>query len=97
MEVTEEVERLAKMARIHIPKENLEKMALEFDSVVAYIRQLDELTLTKEGGPKLPKLHNVFRSSERVNPPGTWTKSLTNLFPKKDGDSLSVKKILSHD
>ena len=93
----ETVERLASLARIAIPDEKKEVLAAEFGSVLAYIAQLDELTLSQGAAPALPALHNVFREDENPNTPGIWTEEIVKAFPAKSGNALSVKKILSHD
>jgi aspartyl/glutamyl-tRNA(Asn/Gln) amidotransferase C subunit len=93
----ETVERLAALARIQISDENKEALAAEFGHIISYIGQLDELTLAHEGGPSVPKLHNVFREDSYPNATGEWTETIVEAFPSKSGNSLSVKKILSHD
>ncbi len=91
------VERLAALARIAIPDSRKESLAAEFESVLAYIGQLDELSLSIEGTPELPPLHNVFRDDTGPYAPSTWTKEIVDAFPAKAGDALSVKKIISID
>lgn len=93
---TEDVKRLATLARISVPEASLEAFAHEFDSILSYVGKLNELTLP-EGDRVIPVVHNVFRVDENPTPPGTWTKAIVEQFPQKEGDSLSVKKILSHD
>jgi len=92
----EDVKRLASLARISVPEEDLARFASEFDSILAYVGKLDELSLP-EGERRVPLLRNVFREDGEPNVPGTWTKALTDQFPERDGDSLSVKQIISHD
>lgn len=92
----EDVKRLASLARIEVPEGDLVRFASEFDSILAYVGKLDELTLP-ESGKRVPALRNVFREDGEPNVPGTWTKKLADQFPERDGDSLSVKQIISHD
>jgi len=93
----ETVERLAALARIAIPADRKEALATEFDSIRAYIAQLDELTLPDGGAPALPALHNVFREDTDAYAPGTWTEDIVQAFPDRAENALSVKKIISHD
>lgn len=93
----ETVERLAALARIRIPEDRKEKLADEFGHILSYIAQLDELTLSREGAPKVPALHNVFRDDTDPNETGEWTKDIVDAFPSKKGNALTVKKIISHD
>jgi aspartyl/glutamyl-tRNA(Asn/Gln) amidotransferase C subunit len=92
----ETVERLAALARISIPEERKEALAAEFEGIVAYIGQLDELSLSK-GGTAVPPLHNVFRDDANAYESGAFTKDIVDAFPAKEGNALSVKKIISHD
>lgn len=91
------VERLAALARIRIPEERKEQLAAEFEHILSYIAQLDELTLAREGQPKVPALHNVFRDDSNPNEAGEWTEEIVKAFPSKKGSTLTVKKIISHD
>jgi aspartyl/glutamyl-tRNA(Asn/Gln) amidotransferase C subunit len=93
----ETVERLAALARISIPEEKKEALAAEFGSVLAYIAQLDELSLEAGKIPVVPPLHNVFREDTNPNEPGSNTEAIVHAFPARDGNALSVKKIISHD
>ncbi len=93
---SEDVKRLAALARVDVPEADLERFASEFDSILAYVGKLDELTLP-ETGLEIPAVRNVLRADGGEYAPGTWTEALVAQFPQKEGDSLSVKKILSHD
>lgn len=91
------VERLAALARITVAPERAAAFDAEFSSVLAYIGQLDELTLPTAGTPNVPAHHNVFRPDQAPYTPGTWTEKIVQLFPFKRGNALSVKKIVSND
>jgi len=93
---TEDVKRLAQLARVEVADENLERFATEFDSVLAYVGKLDELTLS-EGDTNQSLVRNVLRADEGAHAAGTWTERIVAQFPAKEGNSLSVKKIISHD
>ena len=92
----EDVKRLAALARVDVPEDDLARFAAEFDGILAYVGKLDELTLP-EGAVSVPALRNVLRKDEGEYEAGTWTEAITAQFPQKEGNSLSVKKILSHD
>jgi aspartyl/glutamyl-tRNA(Asn/Gln) amidotransferase C subunit len=93
----ETVERLSTLARIAVPEDRKEALASEFQSVIAYIAQLNELDISVSDTPALPKLHNVTRPDGNAYEAGSWTEEIVNAFPAKAGNALSVKKIISHD
>lgn len=92
----EDVKRLANLARIEVPEGDLERFATEFDSILAYVGKLDELTLPEASGALSP-VRNVLREDGAPTEPGTWTERIVAQFPEKEGNALSVKKIISHD
>lgn len=93
----DDVKRLAALARLSVPEEKLRALAAEFDSILKYIGQLDELKLDRAATPEAPALHNAFREDGTPHPSGEWTEALVKQFPARDGDSLSVKQIINYD
>lgn len=93
----EEVQKLAALARIDIPKEKLAKFAAEFDGILAYVGKLDELTLPEGNKRVVPVVRNVMREDGEPHEKGKYTEKLVEQFPNREGNSLKVKKILSHD
>lgn len=92
----EDVRRLAALARIEVADADLERFAAEFDAVLAYVGKLDELTIPDQERVLAP-VRNVFRKDEVTVAPGSYTEALASQFPQREGDSLSVKQIISHD
>ena len=98
MASAEDVKKLAALARLSIPDGKLETRAAEFDRIVSYIDQLNQLDLAvKTTTPAAPAHRNVFREDGEPTPSGTWTDKLIPLFPSKKDNRLEVKKILSQD
>lgn len=96
MATSEEVKKLAALARIEVGEAELEKFAKEFDGILAYVGQLDALTITHESG-KRPQVRNVFRHDAHPHEAAAHTKALTDAFPERDGDYLKVKQIISYE
>lgn len=92
----EDVQRLAALARVDVAEATLTRFANEFDSILAYVGKLDELTLP-ERDRNVSSVRNVLRVDEGAYESGTWTTQIVAQFPEKEGDSLSVKKIINHD
>ncbi|HUQ30109.1 MAG TPA: Asp-tRNA(Asn)/Glu-tRNA(Gln) amidotransferase subunit GatC [Candidatus Paceibacterota bacterium] len=97
MATADDVKKLGALARITVSEEELPKFTAEFDAILAYVGQLDSLALPKDLKDSKPPLRNVFREDENPTPAGTWTEKLASAFPAREGDSLVVKQIISHD
>lgn len=92
----EDVLRLAALARVEVTDADLPRFAAEFDAVLAYVGKLDELTIASLER-ETPSVRNVFRKDQVTHEPGSFTQKLAGQFPQREGDSLSVKQIISHD
>ncbi len=97
MATREEVKKLAALARISVPEQELERFTKEFDAILAYVSQLEELKLPKDLKEDKPALRNVFRADENPTAPSTWTKKLVDAFPEKENDYLVVKRVITHE
>jgi aspartyl/glutamyl-tRNA(Asn/Gln) amidotransferase C subunit len=95
MATADEVKKLAALARITVPDADLPKFAAEFDAILKYVGQLEELKVEK-GEPLLPYT-NVFRADGTPHEKGKYTKRIVEQFPAHEGDALAVKQIISHD
>lgn len=97
MATTEDVEKLATLARISVSPEELPKFTKDFDAIIAYVGQLESLALPADLKNDKPALRNVLREDGEPTPPGTWTEKLAEAFPEREGDALVVKQIISND
>lgn len=96
MALTDDVKRLAALARIEVKDEEIEKFAKEFESVLAYVGQIESLKVSHKAGDT-PAVRNIMREDGEPHAKGAYTKVLVDQFPDKDGNSLKVPKILSND
>ena len=96
MATTEDVRKLAALARIRIADADLPTFTKEFDSILAYVGQLEALTLP-EGLSSDTPLRNVMRADGPATPARTYTEKLAAQFPEREGDALVVKQIIDHD
>ncbi len=97
MATSEEVQKLAALARVTVSEKELPKFTKEFDAILTYVGQLESLSLPKSMEGAKPSLRNVFRADENPTLAGTWTKKMTGAFREKEGDALVVKQIITHD
>ena len=96
MATTEEVKKLAALARITIADAELQAFTKEFEAIIAYVGQLEGLSVSGEAGDRKPHLRNVMRADGAPHAPGRFTEKLAEQFPAREGDALVVKQIISH-
>ena len=97
MATTEEVKKLAALARIRVGDAELEKFTSEFDAILAYIAQLEVLDVSHSKDVQKPPLRNVMRPDGEPHASGAYTEKLAEQFPVREGNALSVKQIISHE
>lgn len=97
MATTEDVQKLAALARIKISDADLEKFTKEFDAILAYVGQIESLDLPKDLAGEKPALRNVMREDAEPYAPRTNTEKIAAQFPAREGDALVVKQIISHE
>jgi len=97
MATYEDIKHLATLARISVSEQDLPKLSTEFESILKYIGQLESLAVPESSDLHVPLLHNVFRDDKNPTPSGANTQKIINAFPKRNGNALSVKKIITHE
>lgn len=88
----EEVEHLAKLARIELLSNEVENFTYEIESILKYVGQIKEVSGDTEKAN--PKLRNVMREDVVTNNSGEYTEQILNNAPFREGNYLKVKKIL---
>jgi aspartyl-tRNA(Asn)/glutamyl-tRNA(Gln) amidotransferase subunit C len=96
MASSEEVRKLAALARIEVSDSEVDKFAQEFESILSYVGKIEALVVAGIKDTH-PGVRNVMRKDEHPHEPGVHTKKLVAQFPESDGDYLKVKQIISHD
>lgn len=96
MATSEDVTKLAALARIAVPEEKLPAFVAEFDAILAYVGKLDELKVSKDGS-SVSAVRNVLREDADPHAAGAWTQTLAAQFPERERDYLAVKQIISYD
>jgi aspartyl/glutamyl-tRNA(Asn/Gln) amidotransferase C subunit len=96
MATKEDVRKLAALSRVRLSDAELDALTKEFDAILAYVGQLDALSIDT-GGTGAPRLRNVMREDGDPHAPGAHTGKIAAQFPARDGDYLEVKQIISYD
>lgn len=96
MDRKDEVRKLAGLARIEVSETEVVQFAKEFDDILSYIGTIESLAVTREPNER-PFMRNVFRKDEVTHDTGAHTEKLRDQFPDREGNSLKVKQIITHD
>ncbi len=88
----DDIQHLAKLARIEITEEEMEKMTGEIDSILGYVGQINNVSA--EDKREVPLHRNVMREDEVTHQDGEFTEKLLSNAPQREGQYVKVKKIL---
>ena len=91
----DEIEKFADLARINISDSEKKRFAEDIESILGYVGVVSE-NVSKEK-IEAPEHRNVMREDGEPQKTGEYTEKIVEQFPKKDGDYLSVKKIIEQD
>lgn len=90
----EEIKKLANMARIELRDDEEIILTERIQGILEYVAQISAITAS-EKQKKVGTLYNVMREDEITNAPGTHRDAILANAPQRDGNYLSVKKILT--
>jgi aspartyl-tRNA(Asn)/glutamyl-tRNA(Gln) amidotransferase subunit C len=90
----EEIKKLADLARIEIPDEEIESLRGEMDSILDYVGQVSHFALASRDEFDNTQIQNVMREDQNPTESQTYSKELIAEFPKRENNYLKVKKIL---
>jgi aspartyl-tRNA(Asn)/glutamyl-tRNA(Gln) amidotransferase subunit C len=95
---TEEVKHIAKLSRLHLNDDEVEKYRNQLDSILTYVQQLQAVDTT--GVPELQhalEVSNVFRDDVvEVCDPDVRNRALEN-FSNRQGDLLEVQAVFNRE
>jgi aspartyl-tRNA(Asn)/glutamyl-tRNA(Gln) amidotransferase subunit C len=90
----EQIEHIAKLARIELTEEEKERFTKELSSILDYVNQLNKVDASKiEGISRVTGLENIVRKDTEDKIRDKKYK-LLNEAPKRKGDYIQVPKIL---
>lgn len=94
---TQEVTRLAGLARIALTEEEIAKFPAELEAILAYVGHVNDMVSVAEVKKEVGAVYNVFREDAVTNEPGQYTEAIMGEMPETEGRFLKVKKILNND
>lgn len=89
----EEVQKLAKLARVSITDDEAESLSSEFESILNYVGEIKNANVSIDSIPNL-SVKNVLREDANPHETGLYSEDLIREMPSSEGNHLRVKKIL---
>lgn len=83
---------MAKLARLHVPAEELDKLAKDLESILGYVSELKNAPVSETA--ETHRLLNVLRSDESPHEPGIYADELLPVMNRAKNNYLVVKPIL---
>lgn len=92
----EEIKKLADLARIDMSEEEMVGIAKDFDSILAYVGQIQEISKSIDIERKSEDypLQNVMRDDVVTNNSGEYTDKILGQAPAVQDGFLKVKQIM---
>jgi len=91
----QEIEHVAKLARLELTEEEINKYGEQLSAVLSYIDQLSEVDTTGvEPTAQVTGLENVWREDEVEVWDETQTRNALELAPELEDGQIKVKRIL---
>jgi len=90
----EELEHLAKLARIKLGEEDKKSLIKEFDSILTYVDQLKKVDVSMDAEGRVGAVKNVMRDDVTYLINSEERDRLLNEAPHRVDDFVAVKKII---
>ena len=92
----EDVRKVAKLCRLEIPEDDIEKYSNQLEGILEYIAQLERIdTLNVPPTTRAVEVVNVFREDTIVSSSSDVRDKILDLAPQREGEFFRVPKILS--
>lgn len=88
-----EVQKLAKLARVSISDDEAESLSHEFESILNYVGEIKNANVSTTSTPNIT-VRNVMREDTNPHETGLYSEDLIREMPSSEGNHLKVKKIL---
>ncbi len=89
----EDIKKLAELARLDMAEEEIANLANEFDSVIAYVGQIQEASTNLDHDAQYVQI-NVVREDIVTNNEGEYTEKIVAEMPDTKDGYLKVKQVL---
>ncbi len=89
----DDINNLARLARIELSEEEKVKLQKDMESILGYVGQITSVKLDTTFEAKDMSLINVMREDAVTTETGEYTQAVLANAPKREGDYFSVKAI----
>ena len=93
---SDDVRKVAKLCRLEIPEDDIEKYSNQLEGILEYIAQLERVdTLNVPPTTRAVEVVNVLREDTIVSSNSDVRDKILDLAPQREGEFFRVPKILS--
>ena len=93
---SDDVRKVAKLCRLEIPDDDIEKYSNQLEGILEYIAQLERIdTMNVPPTTRAVEVVNVFREDTIVSSSSDIRDKILDLAPQREGEFFRVPKILS--
>ena len=93
---SDDVRKVAKLCRLEIPEDDIEKYSNQLEGILEYIAQLERIdTLNVPPTTRAVEVVNVFREDTIVSSSSDVRDKILDQAPQREGEFFRVPKILS--
>ena len=93
---SDDVRKVAKLCRLEIPDDDIEKYSNQLEGILEYIAQLERIdTLNVPPATRAVEVVNVFREDTIVSSSSDVREKILDQAPQREGEFFRVPKILS--
>ena len=93
---SDDVRKVAKLSRLDIPDDDIEKYSNQLEGILEYIAQLEKIdTANVSPTTRAVEVTNVFREDKVVSSSSNVRDEILDLAPQREGEFFKVPKILS--
>ena len=93
MSDTVDVQALAKLARLDVAQEELDRLSKELPGILAFVETIQQISVADE--KKGTGLHNVLREDTDPHEGGLYTEKLLAAAPAREGNRIAVQQVIS--
>lgn len=90
----EDIEKLAQLARIELPEGEKDALVKDLDNIIGFVDELKSADVHLDDHASVGVPHNVLREDNQPHESGTYTETLLNNAPAREGAFVKVKNIL---